>query len=141
MFTALFYHISIPVEIIFFIGYTGISIFLNCSFCDIKDMKSDKEQGLKTLPLVLGKEHFFMFLIIMNALLLSVLVLLVFLQFLPFYFISLVGFNILWFIVIRKGMRPDIDYHRFSTRIMDSMEIYSFLFLFIGKTMMTILAI
>jgi 4-hydroxybenzoate polyprenyltransferase len=137
LFTTAFYNMSIPVEIMFFIGYIGISVFLNCSFCDIKDMESDNKQGLKTLPLLLGKQRFFRFLIIMNSLSLSVLGLLVYFQFIPFYFISLVGVNILWFIFIHFGIMSDVDYHRFSSKLLDSMEIYLFIFLFAGKVVLS----
>jgi len=138
VFTALFYQNVLPFEILFFTVYATISYYMNCSFCDVKDMVSDKKQGLKTLPLVLGKQRFFMFLIGVNTVSLFMLISLLFLQVLPLYFAALIGFNILWYLVIYKGMQPDIDYHRFSSRIIDSMEIFSFLFLFMGKTMMTI---
>jgi len=137
VFTSSFYQNNLPIGILFFTIYTTLSYFMNCSLCDMKDIESDKKQGLKTLPLVLGKQRFFLFIIAINTLIVSLLVILVYIQVIPFYFISLVGFNILWFFMIRMGMKPNIDYHLFTTKIMDSMEIFSFLFLFIGKTIMT----
>jgi hypothetical protein len=138
VFITLFYSNVLPIELLFFTMYTAISVFMNCSFCDIKDMKSDTQQGLKTLPLVLGKQRFFMLLIIMNAIMVSILVYLVCVKVIPFYFVSLFSFNILWFIVIHKGMRPNIDYHQFSSRILNSMEIFMFIFLFAGKIIISI---
>jgi 4-hydroxybenzoate polyprenyltransferase len=137
LFTATFFHTVFPVEIVFFTCYTATSCFMNCSLCDIKDMETDKKHGLKTLPLVLGKQRFFFFITGINTVSLIISTLLVTLQVIPFYFISLLGFNMFWYLIILKGMKPDIDYHWFTTRIMDSMEIISFLILFTGKTLIT----
>ncbi len=138
VFTALFYQNLLSFALLFFTVYAGISYYMNCTICDVKDMESDKKQGLKTLPLLLGKQRFFYFILGVNTVSLTVLVLLLILSVLPSFFVALIGFNVLWYIVILKGMQPGVDYHWFSSRIMDSMEIFSFLFLFAGKTLMTV---
>jgi len=141
VFTALFYQNVLSFALLFFTGYAAISYFMNCNVCDVKDMESDKKQGLKTLPLLFGKQRFFYFILFVNTLSLLVLVSLLVFHLLPTFFGALIGFNILWYLVILKGMQPDVDYHWFSSRIIDSMEIFSFLFLFVGKTLLTVIVV
>ena len=100
-------------------------------------MKSDMKQGLKTIPLFLGKQHTFILMAGINSMSIFALVILLALQVIPLYFIALIGFNIYWYLVILKGMQPDIDYHRFSARVLDSMDIFCFLILFTGKILIT----
>jgi len=60
------------------------------SFFDIKDLETDKKNGLLTLPLVLGIKNFFNLLFFLLFISYLILAIGVYLNFLPYYSLSLV---------------------------------------------------
>jgi 4-hydroxybenzoate polyprenyltransferase len=62
---------------------------VNVTFFDIKDIEGDREQGLKTLPVILGKERTLKYLHLLNALAFIPLFIGIFLGEIPVYALSL----------------------------------------------------
>jgi 4-hydroxybenzoate polyprenyltransferase len=68
IFMALFYSAPITFAVVLVTIFYFIRMFINTTFFDIKDIKSDKNTGLRTLPVILGKENTRLFLLILNFL-------------------------------------------------------------------------
>lgn len=62
---------------------------VNVTFFDIKDIEGDREQGLKTLPVILGKERTLKYLHVLNVLAFIPLFIGIFLGVIPVYALSL----------------------------------------------------
>jgi 4-hydroxybenzoate polyprenyltransferase len=65
---------------------------INVTFFDIKDIEGDREQGLKTLPVMLGKERTLKYLHMLNALAFIPLFIGVYMKVIPVYALSLTVF-------------------------------------------------
>lgn len=72
-----------------FIFLRGI---INVTFFDIKDIVSDKANGLKTLPVILGKDRTLIFLHVLNVLAFIPLVVGIYIGIIPLFALSLVVF-------------------------------------------------
>ena len=111
-----------------------LRFFVNTSFCDIKDMQTDKKHGILTLPLFLGKNYFLKLLHIINFISLGVLISAIILEILPLYSIFLVFVNIYCFYYINKSKCPKINITSLSDIIVDGEFIFWPIFLIIGKS-------
>jgi 4-hydroxybenzoate polyprenyltransferase len=60
-----------------------LRLLIGTSFADIKDIESDKEDGLKTFPIIFGKDKVFIFLNVLNILAIFPILLGVYLKLLP----------------------------------------------------------
>lgn len=91
-FLPLYYSINInPFYLLIF-----LFIFLKCLpnmiFFDIKDLKGDKKEGLKTLPVILGKENTLLFLKSLNLLAFIPLFIGIYLKIIPLSAVSMIFF-------------------------------------------------
>lgn len=116
-----------------------LRFFVNTSFCDIKDMQTDKKHGILTLPLYFGKNYFLKLLHIINLLSFVVLISAIILEILPIYSIFLVFVNIYCFYYIRKSKCPKINITSLSDMIVDGEFIFWPIFLIIGKSFFMII--
>jgi len=116
-----------------------LRFFVNTSFCDIKDMQTDKKHGILTLPLFFGKNYFLKLLHIINLLSFVVLISAIILEILPAYSIFLVFVNIYCFYYIKKSKCPKINITSLSDIIVDGEFIFWPIFLIIGKSVFMIL--
>jgi 4-hydroxybenzoate polyprenyltransferase len=94
-----------------FYGFMFIFMFMklliNAIFFDIKDMNSDKKNGLKTIPLLLGKSRTILFLTILNIVSLIILFYGVYSNYIPTYSICLAIFFIYTEYYLFKGLKSD----------------------------------
>jgi len=88
------------VLIFLFIFLRGI---INVTFFDIKDVESDRARGLKTLPLLLGREATFKFLNALNIFSFIPLVIGVYFGIIPAFGLSLLVFYLYDFYYLRKA--------------------------------------
>jgi len=65
-FTAIYSGYLIDWKLCVFFTFIFLHFLVDTSFCDLKDINSDKKMNLKTLPIYLGKEKFLKFLNILN---------------------------------------------------------------------------
>lgn len=69
--------------------FTYLKILINNVFFDIKDISADKNEGLKTLPIILGKANTIYLLSALNVIALLILLCSVYFEVVPFFGISL----------------------------------------------------
>ncbi len=83
-----------------FIFLKGIT---NATFFDLKDLVSDRERGLKTLPVLMGKEQTIKYLHAMNLIAIIPLILGVYARIIPVYTLSLIAFCFYDYYYIKKA--------------------------------------
>jgi len=88
--------------------------FMNTIFFDLKDIESDKNEGLKTLPVILGKEKTFYFLHFINFISFIPILFGVFKNILPFYSLSLFLFFFYSFYYLKAAEKEKSDIHFLS---------------------------
>lgn len=132
IFTMLYYNTYVNVLVFFLFSFVLLRWLINTIFFDIKDIDSDQLEGLKTIPVVLGKDktlrllHFFNFLsfipilagIYMNILPPALLF------FLIFFFYS--------FYYLVKIKNPKTDIHSLSYIVVDGEYMFWPLILMLG---------
>jgi 4-hydroxybenzoate polyprenyltransferase len=89
IFMALFYNAPITFTVVLVATFYFIRMFINTTFFDIKDIKSDKNEGLRTLPVILGKNKTKQVLMILNFLSAIPILVGIYMNVLPLYSIAL----------------------------------------------------
>jgi 4-hydroxybenzoate polyprenyltransferase len=82
-------------------------IFINVVFFDIKDLKTDKIEGLKTIPLFIGKVNTLKLLNIINIISLVFIILAIYIGIFPTYMISFTVFFLFTFYYLNKSKNAD----------------------------------
>jgi 4-hydroxybenzoate polyprenyltransferase len=85
IFMTLYYSASITFAVVLITVFYFIRMFINTTFFDIKDIKSDKKEGLKTFPVVFGENKTKLFLIIINLLSIVPILIGIYINVLPLY--------------------------------------------------------
>lgn len=109
VFLPLFYLIDLSKGFLIIILFVFIRTFIANSFFDIKDLEPDKKNGLLTLPLVLGVKNFFRLLFLLLFISYAVLIIGVYLNFLPYYSFGLIlilPYNFFYLISAMKKKIP-----------------------------------
>lgn len=104
LYVTFFYSESINVFYAFMFAYMFIKLLINAIFFDIKDMDSDRNKNLKTIPLLLGKPTTILLLTILNLFSIVFLFYGVFSNFIPFYGVSLSILSIYTEYYLLKGL-------------------------------------
>jgi len=138
--TAIFYNT-------FFINCTLILIFLllflrlmiNTSYCDIKDIESDKKENLLTLPIVFGRKNLLVFLHILNIFFIVLIVLGIYLELLPLYSIFLLVSSVYSFFYLYKTKNANTDVGSISSTLVDGEFIIWPVLLLMGKVFVMIM--
>ena len=135
------FHIGISLNlsaIIIFI-FIFLRLLINSSFCDLKDMNSDRKKNLKTLPIYFGKRRFLSFLHIINLLSLLLIVIGIISGALPiFVIIILLSFPIVLF-YLNKAKNPNVNIENLTSVFVDGEFILWPLILIGGQYLLTLL--
>ncbi len=120
---------------LFFIVFIFLFLrfFINTSFCDIKDMETDKKFGLLTLPLYFGKNKFLKFLHIVNLMSFVILLSALLMGIMPISGSFLLVVNLYCFYYIEKSKNPKINISTLSDLIVDGEFIFWPILLIIGN--------
>ena len=110
-----------------------LRFLINTSFCDIKDMETDKKEGLLTLPLYLGRNKFLMLLHLINLISFITLLSALILHILPMFASFLLLVNIYCFYYIEKSKNPKTNISMISDIMVDGEFIFWPIFLIVGK--------
>lgn len=106
-FCVFLYSMAIDLFIIFILIFMFIKLFANSIFFDIKDIESDGENKLKTIPIILGKDKTIKFINFINILSLITLIVGIWIGALPIYAIALSVFFIYTYYYSNKGRNSD----------------------------------
>ena len=109
----IYYNIFNKIIIILFL-FIFLRWIVNTTFFDLKDIKTDQNEGLKTLPITLGQEKTLYFLHFINFISFIPILFGVFKNILPFYSISLLIFFFYSFYYLKAAEKEKSDIHFLS---------------------------
>lgn len=135
IFTALYCSYPINLAIFVFFGFVFLQILLITSFCDLKDLATDKKHHLLTLPIFFGKSKFLQFLHILNLVSIFLIVTAVILNLMPLFSIFLFFAYLYCLYFIQKAKKANINIHFLTNVIVDAEYFFWPLFLFLGKVL------
>ncbi len=133
IFTAIYCSYPINLAIFVFFGFVFLQILLITSFCDLKDIVTDKKHHLLTLPLFFGKNKFLQFLHILNLVSLILIGTAVILNLMPLFSIFLFFSYLYCFYFIQKAKNVNTNIHFLTNVIVDAEYFFWPIFLFVGK--------
>lgn len=87
-----FYALNLDWFCVLMFLFMFIKILINAIYFDIKDIESDKRNNLKTIPILLGRNHTLLLLHILNILSLIILIFGIYMEYIPLYGICLALF-------------------------------------------------
>lgn len=103
-----YYHIQNNLLIFLLFSFVFLRWLLNTAFFDIKDVDSDKKEGLKTFPIILGKKKILIHLHLLNALSFSPIITGAYYGILPLSTLSLCLFYFYSFYYLKKAKEENI---------------------------------
>ena len=120
---------------LFFIVFIFLFLrfLINTSFCDIKDMETDKKHGLLTLPLYFGKRKFLIVLHLINFLSFIILLSAIFVGIIPLSGAFLLIVNLYCFYYIEKSKNPKTNISALSDIMVDGEFIFWPILLVVGN--------
>lgn len=135
------FHIGYSLNLLIIIVFLFIflRVIINTSFCDLKDIRSDKKKNLITLPIYLGKEKFLTLLHILNIISILLIVMSVVLRISPLYTIFLVLSLPCVLYYLYKAKNPNTDLENLSSGLVDGEFILWPLLLFGGQFFITLI--
>jgi len=133
IFTGLYCYHSINLLLILLFVFMFLRFLVNTSFCDIKDIESDRRYNILTLPVVLGKERFMFILHIINIISLIPLIAGIYLNILPLFAMPLVFSIIYGGYYIEKARRVNnVNIESLSSIVADGEFVFWPFILFLG---------
>jgi 4-hydroxybenzoate polyprenyltransferase len=132
IFTALFCSYQLNWALLILFVYLFLRMFVDCSFCDIKDMDEDRKNKLLTFPVVLGKDRFLTILHLMNILACFPIIIGVVLHVLPLFSLIILISSFYSFYFIQKARNVQTDIRSLVSHVVDGEFAVWPLLLFIG---------
>jgi len=136
IFTAIYCSYPIGWLLLIIFAFLFLRLIIDTSFCDIKDMDTDKKLKLLTLPLYFGKQKFLSILHIINLVSFGLLLLAVIMQIVAVYWLLLGVFTIYCFFYIQKAKNPETNFQSLSSIVVDGEYLLWPIILFAGKLIM-----
>ncbi len=133
-FLVLYYSASINIALLLIMSFVFLRFFINTSSFDIKDINSDKEEGLLTLAIILGKNKLIKVLVFLSVISLLPLIMGVYLNYFPFYSLILIFFVFLYSLFFLKIAKNDKIENDFLYNVIIDAELFLWPpFLLLGK--------
>jgi 4-hydroxybenzoate polyprenyltransferase len=107
-FAVFLYSLNFNYLIIIIFLFMFLKLFANAIFFDVKDIEADKNEGLKTIPIILGKNRTMTFINIINVISLILLLIGIITGELPIYSIVLALFFFYTYFYSNNGIKADI---------------------------------
>jgi len=136
LFTPIYYSYPINSLFLIFFIFVILQFIVDTSFCDMKDLNSDKKNKFKTLPIIFGKVNFLRFILVINLISFVILIISIHINILPFFSIVLIPFFIYRMFYIIKAKKPQVNIIKLSA-LVDAEYFFWPLALFIGSLIIT----
>ncbi len=131
VFTLVYYNHAINWPFILFFTFVFLHFIVDTSFCDVKDMKSDKKQNLVTLPIYFGRQKFLTILNIINLISFIVLLIAIVTQSIPWFSLLLLIFCLYRVYYINKAKRCSQDNIQYLSSVIVDAEYFFWPFILI----------
>ncbi len=116
-FTPIFYSYQINMLFLVFFVFVLLQFIVDTSFCDLKDMRSDQTNGLKTLPILLGRKKFLLFLYAINLVSFTILIVAIISKLIPLFSLVLILFFLYRIYYINKAKNPRVDVSKLTSLV------------------------
>jgi 4-hydroxybenzoate polyprenyltransferase len=136
IFTPIFYSYQINLMFSVFFTFILLQFIVDTSFCDLKDIETDKKQNLKTLPIFFGRQKFLLFLHVINIASFLILSVAIVMKIIPVFSLILLPFYLYRIYYINKAKRPETNFQNLSGLVDAEYFFWPFV-LFLGKTFVT----
>ena len=137
IFTPVFYAYQINMMFSVFFIYILLQFIVDTSYCDLKDMESDKKQDLKTLPIYFGRQKFLNFLHIINIVAFIFLLVAAIIGIIPIFSLILLPFCLYRIFYINKAKNPEINIQTLSS-LVDAEYLFWPFVLFLGRIILPV---
>lgn len=117
IFTPIFYSYQINLMFSVFFIFILLQFIVDTSYCDLKDMRGDKKQNLKTLPLYFGREKFLNFLHVINIVSFLILLVASIIKIIPIFSLILLPFCLYRIFYINKAKNPGTNVQALSSLV------------------------
>lgn len=136
VFMALYYSVSLTMisSLVLVSSFVFLREFVGIAFSDIKDMETDKEEGLRTLAIVFGKERLIDILNIMNILAVVPIVLGIYFNIFPQFSIILLLTVPYTFYYLQKAKSRMANISYLTSTLVNSEDLWWTAYIIIGKT-------
>jgi 4-hydroxybenzoate polyprenyltransferase len=131
VFTMIYYNQIIDWSFLPFFMFVFLHFIVDTSFCDVKDMESDRKQNLVTLPIYFGKQNFLTILDIINLISFIVLLLAIVAQIIPWFSLALFIFCLYRIYYINKAKRCSQDNIQYLSSVIVDAEYFFWPFVLI----------
>lgn len=129
----LYYSAEFNISTFIVLIFIYLMIFIGTSFSDIKDIKGDKEEGLKTLAVVLGHKNLLFLFSLVTVLATINIIAGVYLKLIPIYGLMLIFAAIYNFILFKWSRKKGVDMDFLTNVVCDGQLILWPILVFIGK--------
>lgn len=136
LFVALYYLYPVDTAVLLIFSFVFIILFVNVSFCDIKDCEDDRERGLLTPVVVLGQKRLLRFARIVVFVSVAPLVYGVIAGFLPtfsLFLLFIVPYALSYF---RRAEKKDTDLGHLTNTVVYGGYILWSVFAYVGRTLL-----
>ncbi|CAJ35356.1 UbiA family prenyltransferase [Methanocella arvoryzae] len=139
-FNIFLYSLTLDAMFLFLFIFIYIKILINNIFFDIKDIATDKNEGLMTIPILLGKKNTYYFLTFLNLAALILLIYSVYTNVVPLYTLSLgIFFPYTQYYLIKGNTTAGKDLLNYTYIMSDAEFIFWPIALFMGKIIMNVM--
>jgi 4-hydroxybenzoate polyprenyltransferase len=133
IFLVVYYSLSLNLFIFLLFIFVFLRWMINTIFFDIKDIESDKENNLKTIPILIGKRRTLNYLQIINILSFSLIVFGVLINIFPTFSLSLLILCLYSFYYFKKANSKNVNISKLSCIIVDGEYLFWPIILFLSK--------
>ena len=133
IFLAFYYFLPLNLPVLLLFIFIFLRWLINTTFFDIKDIKSDKEYKLNTIPVLYGKNKTLNYLHVVNVLSLVLVMVAVYKDIFSIFFLSLLLFYFYSFYYIQKTKNGNINVSKLSYIVVDGEYLFWPIVLILGK--------
>jgi len=135
-FTAIYYSFPLNSVVLLIFLFVFLRLSVNISFFDIKDIESDRKEGLRTFPIFFGKDNFLNYLHIVNLLSFTPIIFGVITKTLPFFSLFLLFLFFYSLYYIEKAKNKNTNIRTLSYTLVDGEYFFWPIILLLGKFLM-----
>jgi len=129
----IFYSITPSLSLFLILSFVCIRIFIGISFSDIKDIESDRKEGLQTFAIIFGKNKTLLFLSILNAIALLPIFFGFYLRLFPPSSLMLTFTSVYAFYYIKRSQDPKINLRTLTHKVVYCENLWWSILILIGE--------
>jgi len=139
LFTGIYCSYPVGIVLLLLFIFMFLRFIINTCFCDIKDINTDEQYGIKTFPILFGKEKFLSALHVINIVSFIPIIIGVYLHILPLFSLLLIVSIVYCFYYIQKAKQQEADIQSLSSIVVDGEFAFLPFIIFVGSSLIPFL--